>query len=248
MTVRSFDLNIEQVLPNWEVEHALREIIANALDEQVLSDRAEIQIFKTSGNWHVRDYGRGLQIEHFTLGESKEKLAEQFGVIGMFGVGLNGALATFHRKKIGVLVRSDFGTFRLKTKHKAGFDRITTLHVEYDDTHLPMGGTEFILSGVTDADMAKAKGLFMQFAGEEVIEGSIHGQILRRRKGAARAYILGVMASEEPNFLFSYNITSLTASMKKMLNWERRTWVEPRTWIGSRPSSASQRPQPSSVP
>lgn len=31
MTIRIFDLNIEEVLENWEVEHALREIIANAL-------------------------------------------------------------------------------------------------------------------------------------------------------------------------------------------------------------------------
>jgi hypothetical protein len=32
MTTRAFDLNIEEVLENWKVEHALREIIANALD------------------------------------------------------------------------------------------------------------------------------------------------------------------------------------------------------------------------
>jgi hypothetical protein len=36
--IRSFDLNIEEVLENWEIEHALREIIANALDEQVISN------------------------------------------------------------------------------------------------------------------------------------------------------------------------------------------------------------------
>ena len=32
-----FDLNIEQVLEHWEPEHAVREIIANALDEQFLT-------------------------------------------------------------------------------------------------------------------------------------------------------------------------------------------------------------------
>ena len=37
MPVRAFDLNIEDVLENWDVEHAIREIIANALDEQLLS-------------------------------------------------------------------------------------------------------------------------------------------------------------------------------------------------------------------
>ena len=30
--VREFDLNIEKILENWENYHAIREIIANALD------------------------------------------------------------------------------------------------------------------------------------------------------------------------------------------------------------------------
>lgn len=35
--VRQFDLNIERVLEHWTVAHALREVIANALDEQALT-------------------------------------------------------------------------------------------------------------------------------------------------------------------------------------------------------------------
>ena len=41
---REFDLNIEEVLENWEIFHALREIIANALDEQVLTKTKKIEI------------------------------------------------------------------------------------------------------------------------------------------------------------------------------------------------------------
>ncbi len=222
MTIRAFDLNIEEVLENWEVEHALREIIANALDEQVLSGTAEIEITKDrQGDWHIRDYGRGLRIEHFTLNENQEKLNALSGVIGKFGVGLKDALATFHRRGIGVLIRSQFGTFRLKQEHKHGFNDIVTLHVEYDDSRNDIRGTEFILHGVTDSDIAKAKSLFLKFAGEEILETNTYGQILRRKGNTGRVYILGVFASEEPNFLFSYNITSLTDSMKKRLNRER---------------------------
>jgi hypothetical protein len=222
MATRSFDLNIEEVLENWEVEHALREVIANALDEQVISKTAEIEIFKDrQGDWHIRDYGRGLRIEHFTLNENQEKLNALSGVIGKFGVGLKDALATFHRRGIGVLIRSPFGTFRLKQEHKHGFSDIVTLHVEYDDSPNNMRGTEFILHGVTDTDMAKAKSLFLKFSDEEILETTAYGQILRRKGNFARIYILGVFASEEPNFLFSYNITSLTDSMKKKLNRER---------------------------
>src|SRR6185436_19415717 len=87
MPIRIFDLNVEEVLENWEIEHAVREVIANALDEQVLSNTADIQINKDSaGNWRVRDFGRGLRIEHFTLNENPEKLVAPSGVIGKFGV------------------------------------------------------------------------------------------------------------------------------------------------------------------
>jgi hypothetical protein len=34
---REFDFNIERVLENWTVAHALREVIANALNEQALT-------------------------------------------------------------------------------------------------------------------------------------------------------------------------------------------------------------------
>src|SRR3989304_105591 len=183
MASRAFDLNIEEVLENWEVEHAIREVIANALDEQILSRTAEIEITKgRQGDWHILDFGRGLRIEHFTLNENQEKLNAPSGVIGKFGVGLKDALATFHRRNVGVLIRSSFGTFRLKRVHKYGFDNIVTLHVEYDDTRNNILGTEFILHGVTDSDIAKAKSLFLKFAHENTLETNMYGEILERKE------------------------------------------------------------------
>lgn len=88
MPTRTFDLNIEEVLENWETEHALREVIANALDEQLLSSTKDIDISKDQlGQYHIRDFGRGLRIEHFTLNEDKEKLGSDKPIIGKFGVG-----------------------------------------------------------------------------------------------------------------------------------------------------------------
>ncbi len=59
--VRQFDLNIERVLEHWTVAHALREVIANALDEQALTSTAEPAIFKDSqGAWHIKYPGQNL--------------------------------------------------------------------------------------------------------------------------------------------------------------------------------------------
>jgi hypothetical protein len=40
---KEFDLNIEKILENWEVYHAVREVIANALDEQKLDGNPRYQ-------------------------------------------------------------------------------------------------------------------------------------------------------------------------------------------------------------
>jgi len=63
MSVKKFDLNIEKILEDWEVFHAIREIIANAIDEQILTKTRGIEIFKDDeGRWHIRDFGRGLKL------------------------------------------------------------------------------------------------------------------------------------------------------------------------------------------
>ena len=49
--VKEFDLNIEKILENWENYHAIREIIANALDEQVLTNTRDIEIKQAKDAW-----------------------------------------------------------------------------------------------------------------------------------------------------------------------------------------------------
>jgi len=58
MAIREFDLNIERVLENWTVAHALREVIANALDEQALTEPCSCTVPVTR-NWTPRSSARG---------------------------------------------------------------------------------------------------------------------------------------------------------------------------------------------
>ena len=74
--IREFDLNIEKILENWENYHAIREIIANALDEQIITKTKDIEIKQSNdGCWHIIDYGRGLNYHHLTQNENEEKLS-----------------------------------------------------------------------------------------------------------------------------------------------------------------------------
>jgi hypothetical protein len=219
--MKQFDLNIEKILENWETYHAIREIIANALDEQLLTDTKDVEITKENNTWHIRDYGRGLKYTNLTQNENQEKLTNP-SVIGKFGIGLKDALATFDRKDIKVLIKSKFGDITLSKTAKEGFADIITLHANIsaptDDRFI---GTAFIIDGATDDDITKAKNLFLKFTGEQILEKTKAGDIVNKVGSIGKIYINGVKVAEEERFLFSYNITQLTSAIKKSLNRER---------------------------
>jgi hypothetical protein len=220
--MKKFDLNIEKMLENWDVSDALREIIANAIDEQILTGTSEIKIFNNSFGWHIQDFGRGLKYQHLTQNENDEKLNRSNLVIGKFGVGLKDALATLDRHHIKVSIISRYGDITLGRASKQGFDDVITLHAfisEPQDSNFI--GTEFLFKGVTPKQINRAKSFFLRFSDEEPLEETKYGQILKRGKHGARIYVNGVRVAEEDNFLFSYNITSLTQTMRKALNRER---------------------------
>ena len=111
--MKTFDLNIDNILENWEVFHAVRELIANALDEQTLTNTKKPIVFKDqTGWWHIRDFGRGLRHQDLVQAENPEKI-EHPNLVGRFGIGLKDALATFDRRGIPVLIRSGYGDISL---------------------------------------------------------------------------------------------------------------------------------------
>ena len=222
MDSKMFDLNIEKILDNWETYHAIREIIANAIDEQSISNTRSISIYQDNNNlWHIRDYGRGIKYEHLTQNENQEKLHNP-NLIGKFGIGLKDALATFERNSIKVLIKSKYGDISIHKSKKHGFNDIITLHAIIDEPSIPeIVGTDFILEGVSEQDINRAKELFLLFAEEETIDTTKAGQILRRSNGSASIYLNGMKVADEDNFLFSYNITSLDSKIRGALNRER---------------------------
>jgi hypothetical protein len=218
-----FDLNVEKILDHWGLAEAVREVIANALDEQALSRTAEPEIVKRRDGWHVTDFGRGLRYQHLTQNENPEKRRKPDAVVGKFGVGLKDALATFNRRGVEVTVRSPHADISLRRAAKSNFADVKTLHAAISPPSEPhRRGTDFALRGLSDADMAAARDYFLRFAGDKELERTELGSILQRRGDEpARIYVKGVRVALEEEFLFSYNITSTTAQLQRALNRER---------------------------
>lgn len=216
-----FDLNIEQVLENWSISDAIREIIANAIDEQILTGTDPIEIVKDDETWHIRDFGRGIQYMHFTQNEDEEKLQSN-KLIGKFGVGLKDALAVLYRHHCNVLINSKYNTITTKMAYKTGFE-IQTLHADFHMATDPnMIGTDFAIIGISDKDMEDAKNRFLMFNNLNRLEITKYGEIYALDdKKSASIYINGVKIAQEDNFMFNYNITSMNVQIRKALNRER---------------------------
>ncbi|WP_427107940.1 ATP-binding protein [Lysinibacillus xylanilyticus] len=221
--MKKFDLNIEKVLEHWTIPHALREIIANALDESNLTNTKEPLIFKDEDNkWHIKDFGRGLKYEHLTQNENMEKTKDPDKVIGKFGVGLKDAMATFDRRNVGILIQSKYSDITIKKLSKGDFDDVVTLHaIVNDPTNPNMLGTDFMFTGLKDDDIEKAKDFFLLYSGENAIEKTKYGELIENKKKRSRIYVNGICVAEEDNLLFSYNITSTTKKLRQSLNRER---------------------------
>lgn len=221
---QAFDLNIDRVLQHWTVPFAVRELIANALDESTLTGAADPVIEPDQdGTWHIRDFGRGLQYTHLTQNESAEKRRHP-GVVGQFGIGLKDALAVCDRRGVGITLRSRHGDIHTARRAKAGFDDVVTVHAIVSPPSDPnLIGTDVALTGVSAEQIAEAKSLFLRFSDETVLEETEYGQVLERDLGSrtGRVYVRGLLVAAEPNFLFSYNITKLNEPLRRALNRER---------------------------
>lgn len=214
---------MEEVLEAWGVADATRELIANALDEQVLTNTADVEIYEDdNGQWHIRDYGRGLRHEHLTQNEDEEKLNHPDEVIGKFGVGLKDALATFYRNGVDVTIHSSHETITVEKAPKAGFEDVETLHGLIRPPEKDIEGTDVVLDGITAAQIEDAKRNFLRFTDDERLEETKFGEVYASPPDEpSRIYVTGLKVATEENFLFSYNITKTTKQVREALNRER---------------------------
>jgi hypothetical protein len=214
---------MEEVLEAWGVADATREVIANALDEQALTDTSEVEIYEDDERrWHIRNYGRGLRHEHLTQNEDEEKLNSPDKVIGKFGVGLKDALATFYRNGVDVTIHSKHETITVEKAPKADFEDIETLHGLIYPPERDIEGTDVVLNGITGNQIDQAKSNFLRFTDDELLEETKFGEVYASPAGEdSRIYVTGLKVATEENFLFSYNITKTTKQVRDALNRER---------------------------
>jgi DNA topoisomerase VI subunit B len=184
-----FDLNINTILTNWSVSQAIRELIANALDEQILTQTSAVRIVLTaSGKIVIQDYGRGIMPQHLTLSESSEK-RRCSKMIGQFGIGLKDAIATLYHNNYTTTIISAHGYYTFEKRPKHNFNNICTLHAiidEADGNYCASGTTIIIGTGDTSkintmsAVLTQAKNYFTKYNPIKLLHSNTFGEIYAR--------------------------------------------------------------------
>lgn len=218
--IGTIDLNIgENYLNHWEVYHAIREIIANALDEKGKKD-IEITGNEEKG-FIIRDYAGGLIPNNFVMdGSNKENRKD---VIGKFGVGLKDAIGVLYNNGIVVTIRTAKYLFEVGVKENSSIitSKILSVYV-YENNEKDFIGTEFVLKNCKEEYIKLAKMEFLLFRNPRQIEKTKYGQVLEKENEYADIYVCGMKVSEDWNLEFSYNITNMSADLRKGLNRERK--------------------------
>lgn len=213
-------LNIgKNYLNDWDVHHAIREIIANAIDEQ---KKGKIEIIeKSESEFIIKDYGRGIKINNFIMMGSEK--AGDYKAIGKFGVGLKDALGVFYDNGVEVTIKTDEYLFQFHMKKACDLSDVSTLHVyAYKNYEENFKGTEVTLKNCKKEDLENAKKEFLEYKDIKVIETTDYGDILKKVNSKAEIYINGMKISEDKNLTFSYNIKNISGKLKKSLNRERK--------------------------
>lgn len=216
----AFDLNIDKVLPDWDITTAIREFIANAIDESVLSGTAFPTISFQDDTWIIKDYGRGLKQEHFVINENPEKKTNS-KIIGKFGYGIKDAAAvlTCHNVDFSIHSQHLSASFHLLDKNGTN---IKALHAVFSEPKISIG-TEIHLN-IEKQFIDKAKDYFLFFTPIKILQETKYGQVLDIAPGQTiPIYINGMkVATKESNKLaFGYNITNLDKTIREKLNRER---------------------------
>lgn len=211
MGTRYLDLNANSILKDWDVEKAIRELLANAIDESVES-KTPLPILNFEDHvLTIRDMGRGLNTEHFSYNINPTK-TNSTNYIGKYGFGLKDCLAVLHREEKSITIESKYlYVEEILSKRKQNFNN-KVLHIVMEEPrNEEYIGTTITVRGIRTKEFKKLKRYFPQYCFDspplvETKYGCIYAKQSPNEESII--FINGIRVNEESNFMYHYSIRS----------------------------------------
>ena len=220
--INSHDLNIgKECLDNWDNSHAIRELIANAIDAHTGSKiEKSIVIRQNKNNYEIIDYGRGIIQDDFIQKTNKIKTSNT-NFIGQFGIGLKDSLGVLCKNDININIFTKQYKFKPRYDEKKGTTTHTLLIDVSNNTEKNINyGTKIVLCGIDKKDIENAKDYFIDYTTKkyEILYNS--DECIYKFDNKQMIFINGMRTSKTSDTYFSYNITK-TKDLQKYFNRDR---------------------------
>ena len=210
----TLDLNIgRRCLDNWHSHHAVRELIANAIDEHTFSKiKKPIEIKSNQRTFEIIDFGRGLRQDHFIVQTNNTKMSNT-NYIGQFGIGLKDSLGVLCRDNISVTIFTKEYKFKPEYKNKLETNR-DTLHINVTkNTEKNINyGTKIVLD-IDKRSIEKAKNYFLDYSSvkyDTLYKSYKSCDAILQYDKKQIIYVNGMKTCETSDLYFSYNIKKTT--------------------------------------
>ncbi|NFO90830.1 hypothetical protein FDC66_06535 [Clostridium botulinum] len=215
------DLNIGKIyLSQWNQAMAIRELIANAIDE---TDDENIDIEKLSDKkWSIRNEGSEIKPEHFIIKEGEK--SKKKGKIGKFGIGLKDAIGVLMSKGIRVTIITSEYEYIAEYQKKINLIKEECLFIKIAKSKSKWIGTQIILDNCCDNFINEAKSYFIRYREKiTVINETKYGDVILEddSNNNGTIYLNGIKIAYENTFLYSYNIKSEDNKLKNGISRER---------------------------
>jgi len=219
--IGDIDLNIGQAyLSEWTEGMAIRELIANAMDE---TTNGNIDIKEApEGVWKITNIRNEIKPENFVIKEGEK--SKKKGKIGKFGIGLKDAIGVLMIRGIGVRILTSEYEYVAEYRKKNKFINDKCLFINIYKNTREWLGTQVILEKCSDDSIKEAKSHFLIYRDKHrVVDTTEYGDILfeddENKNGTI--YLNGIKIAYESTFLYSYNIKVEKDTLKKGISRER---------------------------
>ena len=221
--IMTLDLNMgTECLENWQNEHAIRELIANALDEHVCSkvkQSIDINYHQKQKTIEIIDYGKGITEDNF-IHQTNQIKKNNSKYIGYFGIGLKDSLGVLCKNNVDITIYTK--KYIYKPEYKNILNRKdNTLHIdifENNNTNIKYG-TKIVLSNINKKDLEKGKQYFLIYTVNKYIElYKNETDIILEHDDSQIIYINGfiVCQCKKDDTYFSYNLSRDDKFMEHM--------------------------------
>lgn len=213
--VQKFELSItSNYAHNWEVQDALRELIQNAIDQQVQvsGNDMDIKYIEEDETLVISNKKSVLEKKSLLLGYSSKQDDED--TIGQFGEGYKIAMLVLLREGKSVTIKNygnrEIWTSKLVKSRKYDGEKVLTVFVNTEAkwAKIPHNDLEIVVEGITPSEYSELVSRTLQLQNDLIRDyiPTSYGDILLDDEHKGMVFVNGLYVTDMPGFKYGYSI------------------------------------------